>query len=83
MYKPESIKGKLMTLLKDQGVLSRKDAYEWSKRNHHEQATTERACRSLVEEAGVKALNNEGKPKRFHGEYVWGWKYSATTVFHR
>jgi len=83
MYKPDSIKGKLMTLLKDQGVLSRKDAYEWSRKNHHEQATTERICRSLVEENGVVALNDELQPKRLHEEHIWGWKFSATTKFNK
>lgn len=84
MYKPESLKGQLMQYLKDNGVISRQDAYAWSKKHHYHQATFERKAREIVNEMGVKALNHERKPvDRRLNEVIWGWSWSATTKFNK
>lgn len=83
-YKPQGLKSKLLQYLKDNGIISRLEAYNWSKKHHYHQSTFERRCRELCNEAGVVALNHERKPvDRRISETIWGWKYRPTTVFHK
>lgn len=80
--KKEGLKSKLLNYLKDNGTITRKEAYAWSKKNGYEQATTERRCRELVNEVGVIPLNEYGKRARRNiSEHIVGWRWSATTKF--
>lgn len=82
MLKEGSLKHKLLNFLKDNKVMTRKEAYAWSKKNGYEQATFERRCRELVNEVGVVALNDEGKPARQSlSEHIVAWVWKPTTVF--
>lgn len=83
-YKPQGLKAKLLQFLKDNSIISRAEAYNWSKKNGYHQATFERRCRELVNEVGVVALNEFKKPVDYRiSETIWGWKWIPRTVFQK
>lgn len=81
MYKKEGLKFKLLQHLKDNGTITRKELYAWSKRNGYEQATTERRAREMVNEVGVIPLNEFGtRADERLSEHIVAYRWKPTTI---
>jgi len=82
VYKKNSLKGKILNLLKIYKILTRPEVYIWSKKHGYEQATTERRLRELKSEMGVTPLNDQMKKADTKiNEHIFAWKYRPTSVF--
>lgn len=78
----QGLKAQLLNYLKDNGTITRKEAYQWSKAHHYEQATFERRARELVNEIGVIPLNEEGKRASVgQSEHIVAWRWKSMTSF--